>query len=135
MPIASVGVGTTTSAGKSCAHSVATTRPNNIVRDTTPGDPRRDTTGSGLSPFGHLVRVPGMEVLMNVKVVGAGVGGLLTAALLRARGVDAVVVERASKAGGRARSPLLGGLPVNLGPRALYHGGPFEAALRSLGIR
>src|ERR1043166_4428066 len=107
MPIASVGVGTTTSTGRSgvAAASVTTTQANGIDGDTTPPAPRGSASGAGLSPFRDLERVPGMEVVMNVphvRVVGAGAGGLLTAALLRARGVDAVVVERASKPGGRA---------------------------------
>ena len=71
---------------------------------------------------------------MRVAVVGAGLGGLLSAALLRARGVDVVGYQRPAHGGGRARSPALGGLAVNLGPRALYRGGPLERTLASLGI-
>jgi hypothetical protein len=72
---------------------------------------------------------------MQVAVIGSGLGGLLTSALLRRRGVDVVRYEKAAHDGGRARSPMIGGRHVNLGPRALYRGGPLEKALASLGIR
>lgn len=72
---------------------------------------------------------------MRVAVVGSGLGGLLTASLLRARGVDVVRYEKSAHAGGRARAPMLGGISVNLGPRALYRGGPLERALASLEIK
>jgi len=44
------------------------------------------------------------------------------------------VIERASRAGGRALSPDVGGLPMNLGAHALYLGGPAERMLRDLGV-
>jgi len=44
------------------------------------------------------------------------------------------VIERASRAGGRALSPEVGGLPMNLGAHALYLGGPAERMLNELGV-
>jgi RNA polymerase sigma-70 factor (ECF subfamily) len=70
----------------------------------------------------------------SVIVVGAGLGGLLSACLL-ARAGHRVRVCGAGDVGGRARSLLLGGLPVNPGPRALYRGGHLDKFLKSLGIR
>ncbi len=72
---------------------------------------------------------------MRVAVIGSGLGGLLAAALLRGRGVEVVRFDKAASPGGRARSATLGGVSVNLGPRALYRGGPLARALRSLGVR
>jgi phytoene dehydrogenase-like protein len=70
----------------------------------------------------------------DVTVIGGGVCGL-TAALLVARAGRAVhLVESASRLGGRALSPVVGGIPVNLGAHALYLGGPAQRVLENLGI-
>ncbi|HEY2370248.1 MAG TPA: FAD-dependent oxidoreductase [Polyangiaceae bacterium] len=70
----------------------------------------------------------------DVIVVGGGLGGLLCAARLARAGAHVRVIERASRVGGRALSPDVGGLPMNLGAHALYLGGPAERMLRELGV-
>jgi phytoene dehydrogenase-like protein len=74
---------------------------------------------------------------MRIAIVGSGLSGLLVDVLARQAlpGAEIVRFERASEEGGRARSPVLGDKPVNLGPRALYRGGPMERALRKAGVR
>ena len=49
-------------------------------------------------------------------VIGAGIGGLVAAALLSARGVDVTLVERALSAGGKLRVHGVGGLEIDAGP-------------------
>ncbi len=70
----------------------------------------------------------------DVVVVGAGLSGLMCAAWLARRGASVAVLERASRVGGRALSPAVGDVAVNLGAHALYLGGPGERALRDLGV-
>ena len=70
----------------------------------------------------------------DVIVVGGGLGGLLCAARIARAGASVRVIERASRVGGRALSPEVGGLPMNLGAHALYLGGPAERMLRELGV-
>lgn len=45
-----------------------------------------------------------------------------------------VLLEQAHELGGLGRSPALAGVPMNLGPHALYLGGPAERALLELGV-
>lgn len=70
----------------------------------------------------------------DVLVVGGGLGGLLAAALAKARGREVLVLEGSGVVGGLARSPELGPEPMNLGAHALYLGGPADRALQSLGV-
>jgi hypothetical protein len=70
----------------------------------------------------------------DVIVVGGGLGGLLCAAHVARAGASVKIIERASRAGGRALSPEVGGLAMNLGAHALYLGGPAERTLRELGV-
>jgi len=53
---------------------------------------------------------------MQVVVVGAGFGGIASAALLAKRGAHVKVVERLSTPGGRARTTASRGLQVRHGP-------------------
>jgi 1-hydroxycarotenoid 3,4-desaturase len=52
----------------------------------------------------------------HVVVVGAGVGGLVSALLLAARGLRVTLIERAAAPGGKMRQVIAGGLPVDSGP-------------------
>lgn len=89
-----------------------------------------------LSRARGLERVVAMTKTTNdVLVVGGGLGGLLTAALAKARGREVLVLEGSRVAGGLGRSPMLGDRPMNLGGHALYLGGPADQALQSLGVK
>ncbi len=72
--------------------------------------------------------------LTDVVVVGAGLGGLATAARLAASGLRVTVCERAQHPGGRGRTSVREGFSLNLGAHALYCSGPGMALLRELGI-
>ena len=52
----------------------------------------------------------------KVIVIGAGIGGLVTAVQLAARGLEVRVVERASAPGGKMREIALGPHRVDAGP-------------------
>jgi hypothetical protein len=71
----------------------------------------------------------------DVVVIGGGPAGLATAARVAQGGRTVLVLEAAEDAGGRARSVALGGVPVNLGPHALYRAGHAARVLSSLGVR
>ena len=69
-----------------------------------------------------------------VIVIGGGLCGLATAALLAREGVPAVVLERRRSPGGRARSTEVDGHVFNEGGHALYRGGAGERVLADLGV-
>ena len=52
----------------------------------------------------------------RVVVIGAGVGGLVSALLLACRGLDVTLVERAATPGGKMRQVQAGGAAVDAGP-------------------
>ncbi|MBX3026556.1 FAD-dependent oxidoreductase [bacterium] len=70
----------------------------------------------------------------DVVVIGAGIAGLATAAWAARSGRSVIVLEKAAAAGGRARTANAGPFRFNLGPHALYCGGPAERALDELGV-
>lgn len=70
----------------------------------------------------------------DVAVVGGGLAGLAAATYLARAGRQVVVFEQARAVGGRARTRANQGFLFNLGPHALYRGGPAEAVLRELGV-
>lgn len=72
--------------------------------------------------------------MSSVIIVGAGLAGLATGALLRQAGVEPVIVERASEPGGRARTQIHAGAALNLGPHALYRKSAGARVLRRLGL-
>lgn len=52
----------------------------------------------------------------RVVVIGAGIGGLASAALLAARGHDVTVIEKEDWAGGKARQVVVDGARIDAGP-------------------
>lgn len=71
----------------------------------------------------------------DAAVVGGGLGGLATAALLARRGLHVVVLERARELGGRGTTQVRDGFCFNQGGHALYLGGAAARVLRGLGVR
>ena len=72
---------------------------------------------------------------MSVVVIGAGVAGLIAAVMLAEAGRRVTVLEASGRAGGRIRTDLIGGVPVELGAE-FVHGRPPEllALLDDLGL-
>jgi phytoene dehydrogenase-like protein len=68
-------------------------------------------------------------------VVGAGLAGLVAAAVLSRAGSSVRVLERATTLGGRAHSQRRDGYVWNWGPHALYRSGEASRILGELGIR
>jgi phytoene dehydrogenase-like protein len=75
------------------------------------------------------------ERIFDVAIVGGGLGGLATAALLARRGLGVVVLERAGALGGRAATHVHDGFCFNQGAHALYLGGAAARVLSDLGVR
>jgi len=69
----------------------------------------------------------------RVAVVGAGVGGLVAATLLAARGVGVVVVERSAVCGGKMRSVEIAGRQVDCGPTVFTMRRVFEDIFAAAG--
>ncbi|WP_223643508.1 NAD(P)/FAD-dependent oxidoreductase [Corallococcus sp. EGB] len=72
---------------------------------------------------------------MKVAVVGGGLGGLTTAALLARGGCEVTLYERSKHLGGRARTTEVAGFRFNLGPHALYRAGAALRVLERLGVK
>ena len=70
----------------------------------------------------------------SIVVVGGGLAGLATAALLARDGGQVTLLERAAELGGRAQTTHAGGFHLNLGPHALYRGGEGVRVLTDLGV-
>ena len=71
----------------------------------------------------------------RVIVIGAGVGGLVTALELAARGTEVLVLERAGTPGGKMRELSPGGAPMDAGPTVFTMRWVFEELFDSIGLR
>lgn len=71
----------------------------------------------------------------RVVVVGAGMGGLVSALLLAVRGFDVTVVEKAGHAGGKLREVEAGGALIDSGPTVFTMRWVFEAIFAAAGAR
>jgi phytoene dehydrogenase-like protein len=69
-----------------------------------------------------------------IVVIGGGIAGLTSAALLGGAGLPVVLLEKASAPGGRAATRDRNGFLFNLGPHALYRAGALQATLQLLGV-
>jgi len=76
-----------------------------------------------------------MMTKSDVVIVGGGVAGLATAALLSRQSKHVAVLEKGNQAGGRAYTYVDEGFTLNYGPHAMYRpdDGPAAAILRRLG--
>ena len=72
--------------------------------------------------------------MARVLVIGAGLAGLACALEATTAGHHVVVLERASRIGGRGTSQNIDGLPVGFGPHLFLKKGPFHN-LAQIGIK
>ena len=69
----------------------------------------------------------------KVVVVGAGMGGLVSALLLAQRGVDVTVVESSSVTGGKIHTTEVAGVHIDSGPTVLTMRWVFDEIMRQVG--
>ena len=69
----------------------------------------------------------------KVVIIGAGIGGLVSAALLAAAGRDVTVVEKEAKVGGKARRVEVDGAAIDAGPTVFTLREVFEDIFRACG--
>jgi 1-hydroxycarotenoid 3,4-desaturase len=69
----------------------------------------------------------------RVVVIGAGIGGLVAALLLSARGVSVTLVERSTKPGGKMRQIEIAGTRIDAGPTVFTMRSVFEEIFASGG--
>lgn len=70
----------------------------------------------------------------DVIVIGGGLAGLAVAAYTARAGRSVLLCEKAASLGGRAATTAAGEFRFNLGPHALYRGGPATQVLGELGV-
>ena len=70
----------------------------------------------------------------RVVIIGAGIGGLVAALLLSARGFEVTVLERAATPGGKIREIDVGGARIDAGPTVFTMRWVFEAILAEVGL-
>jgi 1-hydroxycarotenoid 3,4-desaturase len=71
----------------------------------------------------------------RVVVIGAGIGGLVAALLMAARGADVTVVEAAERPGGKMREVAVDGRPVDSGPTVFTLRRVFDRIFEAVGER
>jgi 1-hydroxycarotenoid 3,4-desaturase len=71
----------------------------------------------------------------RVIVVGAGIGGLVSALELAAQGVEVLVLERAAQPGGKMRQVEVGGALMDAGPTVFTMRWVFEELFEAVGAR
>jgi len=69
----------------------------------------------------------------RVVIVGAGIGGLVCALELAARGVEVLVLERAARPGGKMREVRVAGSPMDAGPTVFTMRWVFEELFDAIG--
>jgi 1-hydroxycarotenoid 3,4-desaturase len=74
-----------------------------------------------------------MARTLPVVVIGAGMGGLVVAALLAAQGREVIVLERAAGPGGKIREVMVDGVAVGAGPALLTLRPVFEEIFAAAG--
>ena len=75
-----------------------------------------------------------MRTTTEVVVIGGGLTGLAAATFLARAGRGVTLFDKAHEVGGRALTQAKSGFRFNLGPHALYSGGPGIRILRELGV-
>jgi 1-hydroxycarotenoid 3,4-desaturase len=71
----------------------------------------------------------------RVAVIGAGIGGLTSAALLAARGCDVTVLEKEAWVGGKARAVEVDGALIDGGPTVFTYRSVFDEVFEACGAR
>jgi len=69
----------------------------------------------------------------RVIVIGAGMGGLVTALLIAARGYEVTVLEKAARSGGKLRQVTVDGHAIDSGPTVFTMRWVFDAILAQVG--
>ncbi len=69
----------------------------------------------------------------RIVIIGAGIGGLVSAALLAAAGRDVTVIEKEPHVGGKARRITVDGQPIDAGPTVFTLRDVFEQVFRACG--
>jgi len=102
-------------------------------------EPPRRAAPSKAHPLGGSADVlGGRGAPLNTErviVVGAGIGGLVTALELAAQGVGVLVLERASQPGGKMREVSVGGAAMDAGPTVFTMRWVFEELFDAVGAR
>ncbi|WP_064092627.1 phytoene desaturase family protein [Rossellomorea aquimaris] len=70
----------------------------------------------------------------DVVIVGGGLAGYVSANILGKAGLKTLLVEKANKVGGRAKTDIVNNQYLNIGPHALYKKGRASSILTDLGI-